>query len=69
MLLSGCLSGAPSCIQGADAVAMVETVEHLDPPALDAIGPVVLGAIRPRTFVVTTPNREYNQVQGPSLST
>ena len=48
---------------------MVETVEHLDPPVLNAIGPVVLGGLRPKTFVVTTPNREYNQASGRNPNT
>lgn len=43
-----------------DAVACVEVIEHLDPPRLAAFERVVFEFARPRTVVVTTPNREYN---------
>ena len=47
-------------LQGFDAAALVEVVEHLDPPRLAAAEQNVFGSARPRTVVVTTPNREYN---------
>jgi 3' terminal RNA ribose 2'-O-methyltransferase Hen1 len=47
-------------LEGYDAAALVEVIEHLDPPRLDAFAQVVFGCARPRTVVVTTPNREYN---------
>src|SRR5262249_38936796 len=34
--------------------------EHLDPPRLSAFERVVFEFARPRTVVLTTPNREYN---------
>jgi 3' terminal RNA ribose 2'-O-methyltransferase Hen1 len=43
-----------------DAAAVVEVVEHLDPPRLSAFERVVFEFARPRTVIVTTPNREYN---------
>lgn len=46
-----------------EAVAMVETIEHLDPRHLAAAEQTVFG-LRPRTVVVTTPNREYNCLLG-----
>lgn len=49
-------------LQGADAAAMVEVVEHLDPEALAAAGPALLGGLRPNIAIVTTPNIEYNSV-------
>jgi len=47
-------------LSGFDAAAAVEVIEHLDPPRLRSFGRVVFGEARPRTIVVTTPNREYN---------
>ncbi len=47
-------------LAGFDAAALVEVVEHLDPPRLAAMEQVVFAHARPRRVVVTTPNREYN---------
>jgi 3' terminal RNA ribose 2'-O-methyltransferase Hen1 len=45
---------------GFDAAALVEVIEHLDPPRLAAAEQNVFGFARPGTVVVTTPNAEYN---------
>ena len=45
---------------GFDAAALVEVVEHLDPPRLAAAEENVFGSARPATVVVTTPNAEFN---------
>jgi 3' terminal RNA ribose 2'-O-methyltransferase Hen1 len=45
---------------GFDAAALVEVIEHLDPPRLTAAEQNVFGSARPGTVVVTTPNAEYN---------
>ncbi len=45
---------------GYDAAALVEVIEHLDPPRLAAAEQNVFGSARPGTVVVTTPNAEYN---------
>jgi 3' terminal RNA ribose 2'-O-methyltransferase Hen1 len=47
-------------LRGYDAAAVVEVIEHLDPPRLDAFERALFGAARPATVVVTTPNAEYN---------
>jgi 3' terminal RNA ribose 2'-O-methyltransferase Hen1 len=47
-------------LEGFDAAAVVEVIEHLDPPRLQAFERAVLGAAHPATVVVTTPNVEYN---------
>ncbi|HEY3182943.1 MAG TPA: 3' terminal RNA ribose 2'-O-methyltransferase Hen1 [Gaiellaceae bacterium] len=47
-------------LEGFDAAALVEVVEHLDAPRLRSFERVVFGHARPKTVVVTTPNREYN---------
>ena len=43
-----------------DAAAVVEVIEHLDPPRLAALERVLFEFARPKTVVVTTPNQEYN---------
>jgi 3' terminal RNA ribose 2'-O-methyltransferase Hen1 len=45
---------------GFDAAALVEVIEHLDPPRLAAAEQNVFGSAKPGTVVVTTPNAEYN---------
>jgi SAM-dependent methyltransferase len=45
-----------------DVLALVEVIEHLDPPRLGAMERVVFEHARPRRVVITTPNREYNVV-------
>lgn len=41
-------------------ITLIEVVEHLDPPELNAVGPILLGRCSPQRMVVTTPNKEYN---------
>jgi 3' terminal RNA ribose 2'-O-methyltransferase Hen1 len=53
-------------LEGFDAAALVEVIEHLDPPRLGALEQNVFAAARPGTVVVTTPNAEYN-VRFPGL--
>lgn len=47
-------------VAGFDAATVIEVVEHLDAGRLAAFERALFGAARPRTAVVTTPNREYN---------
>jgi 3' terminal RNA ribose 2'-O-methyltransferase Hen1 len=47
-------------LAGFDAAALVEVIEHFDPPRLAAAQRNVFGFARPATVVVTTPNAEYN---------
>ena len=47
-------------LEGFDAAAVVEVVEHLDPPRLSAFERVLFEFARPGTVVLTTPNREFN---------
>jgi 3' terminal RNA ribose 2'-O-methyltransferase Hen1 len=47
-------------LAGFDAAALVEVIEHLDPPRLVAFEQNIFGSARPSTVVVTTPNVEYN---------
>ena len=61
-LLQGALTYKDARFQGYDAASVVEVIEHLDPPRLKAFEQVVFAYARPRTVVVTTPNREYNRL-------
>jgi hypothetical protein len=47
---------------GYDAAALVEVIEHFDPPRLDAVEANVFGSARPSCVIVTTPNAEYNRL-------
>jgi 3' terminal RNA ribose 2'-O-methyltransferase Hen1 len=59
-LLHGSLIYRDRRLEGFDAAAVVEVVEHLDPPRLLAFERAVFEFARPSTVVLTTPNREYN---------
>jgi 3' terminal RNA ribose 2'-O-methyltransferase Hen1 len=47
-------------LAGLDAAVLMEVVEHVDPPRLDALARTVFGHAAPRTVIVTTPNAEHN---------
>ena len=47
-------------LAGLDAAVLMEVVEHVDPPRLDALARAVFGHAAPRTVIVTTPNAEHN---------
>ena len=59
-LIHGSLMYRDRRLEGFDAAAVVEVVEHLDPPRLSAFEGVLFEFARPGTIVLTTPNREYN---------
>jgi 3' terminal RNA ribose 2'-O-methyltransferase Hen1 len=59
-LLHGSLMYRDKRLAGFDAAAVVEVIEHFDPPRLAAFERVVFEFARPGTIVLTTPNREYN---------
>ncbi len=61
-LIHGSLMYRDKRLAGFDAASVVEVIEHLDPARLSAFERVVFEFARPRTVVVTTPNREYNGV-------
>lgn len=65
-LLHGALTYRDARLEGFDAAAVVEVIEHLDPPRLAAFERVLFEFARPNTVVLTTPNGEYN-VRWPSL--
>jgi 3' terminal RNA ribose 2'-O-methyltransferase Hen1 len=59
-LIHGALTYRDKRIEGFDAAALVEVIEHLDPARLDAFARVLFGFTKPKLIVLTTPNREYN---------
>ena len=59
-LLQGALTYRDARLNGFDAAAIVEVIEHLDPARLAAFSRTVFEFARPATVVVTTPNAEYN---------
>jgi 3' terminal RNA ribose 2'-O-methyltransferase Hen1 len=60
LLLHGSLTYRDPRWAMADAAALVEVIEHLDPDRLPLMERVVFGEAHPATVIVTTPNAEYN---------
>lgn len=65
-LLHGSLTYRDARLAGFDAAAVVEVIEHLDPPRLAVFERVLFECSCPKWVVLTTPNAEYN-VRWPSL--
>lgn len=59
-LIHGSLIYRDQRLANFDAAAVVEVIEHFDPPRLSALEHVLFEFARPKTVVLTTPNREYN---------
>jgi 3' terminal RNA ribose 2'-O-methyltransferase Hen1 len=59
-LFQGSLTYRDGRLAGYDAAAVIEVIEHLDPPRLAAFERVLFAFSRPRVVVLTTPNAEYN---------
>ena len=59
-LIHGSLIYRDRRLEGFDAAAVVEVIEHLDPPRLAAFERVLFEFARPQMVVLTTPNQEYN---------
>jgi 3' terminal RNA ribose 2'-O-methyltransferase Hen1 len=59
-LLQGSLTYRDRRLEGYDAAALVEVIEHIDPSRLGALERTVFEFARPARVVVTTPNSEYN---------
>ena len=60
-LIHGSLTYRDRRLSGYDAAAVVEVIEHLDPPRLTAFERALFEFARPTVVVVTTLNREYNR--------
>jgi 3' terminal RNA ribose 2'-O-methyltransferase Hen1 len=59
-LIHGSLMYLDPRLQGFDAAALVEVIEHLDQPRLAAFQRAVFAFAQPKMVVITTPNVEYN---------
>ena len=59
-VFQGSLAYRDARLGGYDAAALVEVVEHLDPPRRVACERAVFEFARPGAVVVTTPNADYN---------
>jgi 3' terminal RNA ribose 2'-O-methyltransferase Hen1 len=59
-LLHGALTYRDKRLEGYDAAAVVEVIEHLDLARLAAFERVLFEFARPAAVVITTPNSEYN---------
>ena len=59
-LLQGSLTYRDDRLQGFDAAAVVEVIEHMDAERLPAFEQALFGHARPNAIVITTPNRDYN---------
>jgi 3' terminal RNA ribose 2'-O-methyltransferase Hen1 len=60
-LIQGSLTYRDKRIEGFDAAALVEVIEHLDEPRLAAMEKVVFKQAKPVHVILTTPNAEYNK--------
>jgi 3' terminal RNA ribose 2'-O-methyltransferase Hen1 len=59
-LIQGSLMYRDKRLEGYDAAAVVEVIEHLDAPRLAAFEWVLFEFAKPKHVIVTTPNVEYN---------
>ncbi len=59
-IIQGALTYRDRRLEGYDAAALVEVIEHLDPERLPAMVRVVFEFAKPTLVVITTPNVEYN---------
>ena len=59
-LIHGSVVYRDARLEGFDAAALVEVIEHVEPERLPALERAVFGHARPGMVVVTTPNAEYN---------
>jgi SAM-dependent methyltransferase len=55
---------ADAALQGYDIGLLVETIEHLPAQRLGEVERAVFGCFRPRSVLLTTPNRDYNPLHG-----
>jgi len=59
-LFQGALTYKDKRLEGYDAAAIVEVIEHLDENRLKSFERVIFEFAKPKTVVLTTPNGEYN---------
>lgn len=61
-LFRGAVAELTSALGLYDCITTIEVLEHLDPPDVHALPQVCLQRLRPRCWIVTTPNRDFNSV-------
>ena len=61
-LIQGSLTYRDQRLNGFEAAAIVEVIEHLDAPRLATFERIVFEFARPTHVILTTPNAEYNTV-------
>ncbi|MEL7147167.1 MAG: 3' terminal RNA ribose 2'-O-methyltransferase Hen1 [Bacteroidota bacterium] len=61
-LINGSLTYRDDRLMGYDAAAIVEVIEHMDEERLPSFEQAVFAYARPKTVILTTPNRTYNQL-------
>ncbi|SHF29876.1 3' terminal RNA ribose 2'-O-methyltransferase Hen1 [Seinonella peptonophila] len=59
-LVSGSVFYRDDRLRDFDAAVLMEVIEHLEPNRLRDMEEVCFSYLRPRLFIVTTPNQEYN---------
>ena len=59
-LIQGSLTYRDKRLEGFDAAALIEVIEHLDEARLAALEKAIFEYAKPTTIVITTPNAEYN---------
>lgn len=59
-LFQGALTYRDKRLDGYDAAALVEVIEHLDTNRLHALEQILFKHSKPKTVIITTPNQEYN---------
>lgn len=59
-LIQGSILRPDPRLQGYDAAALVEVIEHVEPDQIAALEQVMFEFSQPQTVIVTTPNIEYN---------
>ncbi|MFN4115406.1 MAG: methyltransferase domain-containing protein [Inhella sp.] len=63
-LVHGSFAANHAALAGVEAVAMVETIEHLAPTELSALEHQIFAVVCPALVLITTPNVEYNGLLG-----
>ncbi len=61
-LFQGALTYKDKRLEGYDAAAIVEVIEHLDEDRLISLERVVFEFAQPKTVILTTPNAEFNEL-------
>ena len=59
-LFHGSLTYRDKRFSGYDAISVMEVIEHLDEDRLSSLEKVLFQYAKPKTLILTTPNRDYN---------